>query len=535
MLIIGLVFGTPLIDAIAHGLFGTPPLYSVAFTVVLIGILYATILFRTKTLGLALTVALIVTSMFGANIPFASAAALRQFQGNLGPQLWLLEVPLILLVGYFAVYKRSIRDTTSRTELLFAGFVGWSLVVALVGNPAGMDAALYFTLRMLVGLLAFGVSMRAVRTGVIGYTTALTVFCATVVAQAIFAGVQLAAGHSFRLTVLGEAVIPRLDPIVYPNTGFTSDIIAGAFTGHGYILGILSVLVIPILLVSAVKAHRKWSVVLFSTTLYLILITRTSGSDSIRGGILIVLGTALLGVALAYYGLFGSVQTRITALREKVAGIGAVLFGVFAIVFYPSKRMSVIAQESKTQPTPETTTTATTTTATQTTSTTTTGQTVSTTTEATTTTTTTAEATAPATTWGHRWEQYRAGIEAFVENPLFGVGGGNFNYVSGTVYGPMDIHRMAVHNIYIGLLAETGLPGFLLYMGAILSVFVVGCLALLPGSKLRLETIGVMSGLLGVLGIAFWTHSPIDRITAFVPFWILCGLLVGNYYTGRES
>ena len=58
----------------------------------------------------------------------------------------------------------------------------------------------------------------------------------------------------------------------------------------------------------------------------------------------------------------------------------------------------------------------------------------------------------------------------FIENPLFGIGWGNFRFtVIGTITKDTEFE---VHNIYLQLLCETGIIGFLLIVIPIIGFFI---------------------------------------------------------------
>ena len=65
-----------------------------------------------------------------------------------------------------------------------------------------------------------------------------------------------------------------------------------------------------------------------------------------------------------------------------------------------------------------------------------------------------------------RFQMWRRGLTLFKENPVFGIGWGGYRY--NTIYG------IETHNVYIQLLAETGVVGFLIYVLTNAHLFILG-------------------------------------------------------------
>jgi hypothetical protein len=135
---------------------------------------------------------------------------------------------------------------------------------------------------------------------------------------------------------------------------------------------------------------------------------------------------------------------------------------------------------------------------------------------------------------GERLQQYVAGVDLVLRYPLFGVGGGNFRFVA-AAYGLPNKEGIPIpeplHNVYIMLLAETGLPGFLLYMGAVGLVFGAGLRSLLEDHKRDIHLV-VLVGFVAFSSFMFFTHL-IDRITVLIPFWALGGAVLGERAVAR--
>jgi O-antigen ligase len=78
-------------------------------------------------------------------------------------------------------------------------------------------------------------------------------------------------------------------------------------------------------------------------------------------------------------------------------------------------------------------------------------------------------------TMGLRYGLWQAGFQMWLDHPLTGVGIGQFdNYLPQYGIGLLPTHRLnlGAHNLYISMLAETGLVGFLLFSGMIANVLI---------------------------------------------------------------
>lgn len=69
-----------------------------------------------------------------------------------------------------------------------------------------------------------------------------------------------------------------------------------------------------------------------------------------------------------------------------------------------------------------------------------------------------------------RLSLWKAGMEIVWDYPWLGAGPGNFSNVVG-FYNP-DVVNLPVHNSYLGIAAETGIPGLLLFIALVISVLV---------------------------------------------------------------
>lgn len=73
-----------------------------------------------------------------------------------------------------------------------------------------------------------------------------------------------------------------------------------------------------------------------------------------------------------------------------------------------------------------------------------------------------------------RFSLYREAWQMFLDNPILGVGWGQFRYLTTGDY----LMEYNVHNVYLQLLAETGIFGFLVIAGSLLFPFIITLFAL---------------------------------------------------------
>lgn len=129
-------------------------------------------------------------------------------------------------------------------------------------------------------------------------------------------------------------------------------------------------------------------------------------------------------------------------------------------------------------------------------------------------------------TWSRieRWQQFSAAISLFVRYPIFGVGLSNFGLFFDRVLGIYYGFEATANNIFIELLAETGLIGFLLFT----SFFVVMFKRFLQAVKKIRDTeetiilIGLWSSFVAI--ITTWNFYPSYSLSFF---WVMFGIYIG--------
>jgi hypothetical protein len=122
-----------------------------------------------------------------------------------------------------------------------------------------------------------------------------------------------------------------------------------------------------------------------------------------------------------------------------------------------------------------------------------------------------------------RRAQYRAAARLWADNPLLGVGGQNFQFLA-TEWGVS--RSLSVHNVYLALLAETGI-GLAFFLLALGGSFAAGLWLLLRADESDGEY-GLLAGMLVYLAIAAWTEIATSIVLTGL-LWLFAGLLCGRY------
>lgn len=508
-LIASLMFVTPAL-ALATGL---PPLVFV----LLIGAGYGGFALVLRQLIPGIYAALVITSTFAANVPLASSEYLSNFIGNLGPEAWLAQAPLAALAIYFMITTTS--DSHDRNpsiaEMTFGGFVVWASLTATFGTAVRPNAALFFTFLMFQALVVFVAVRHAVQTGVMHFRTVVEIFALVIGAHSVVAAAQFFNRGILGVGQLGELARKSIATVSLGPFGeyFTGTFVAG-FTGMSFILGTLIAAAAPIVLALAVEntGWRRW--VLVASVVFMAAIVRVTGGDAARGAFIVsIVAFAAVAAILVRRGMVGSSeaeksppwQRAIPTMFTLAAGAGAIL--------YPSSKSGKDSNTQTIDPAASASTGATS------------GG---------------GGESSPATesvlegvtvpffdlsTMGNRIQQVIIGFAQFTEHPIFGIGAANFVYSATDLGLPKAV---PLHNIYVALLAETGLPGFVLFVGTLLLVLWSGWRALeaIEASD-RLLLGGVLAGLLGVLAFQGLGYSLLAKIPVIYSFWILAGAVVG--------
>lgn len=472
-LIIGLTFVVP---ALTLGL----GIYSLVF-VVLTGAVYGVLCLLLRRLLAGSLIALLVTTTFSANIPLVPG---YDVPGSLGPQLWLVQLPLVAAVVLVVVMgdRDTLADITT-AEMLFAALIIWSSVAALLGATVRLDTAFYFLLHLLQGFLAFFLLRYAVQQELFSFGLVAQLFVGTVVAQSVIAVVQFLNGRELGVTALGESGAMMFGKVSLPLLGtFPLGTHIAGFTGMAYHLASLILLAVPLAVMLTVRSSGWHRVAFAAAAIWMAGVLRLTGTDAGYGAFAVM--TVLLAVALLAVrrgdGADLSLPTRTLSPRAYALLAGAGVIIISGGVLLLTTLVSV-------------------------------GH--------------TAMSGLDAANLDTRIQQWMAGIDLFVQHPLFGIGGMNFIYHAAD-YGLTN--PLPIHNTYIAILAGTGLPGLLCYLALLGAVVWAGWVGA-KHSESGLLLAGMLCGMVGYFAYAFWAITPLIMSTSFFPFWILAGAVVGAY------
>jgi hypothetical protein len=120
---------------------------------------------------------------------------------------------------------------------------------------------------------------------------------------------------------------------------------------------------------------------------------------------------------------------------------------------------------------------------------------------------------------GNRWQWWKEAWHGFTEHPLGGSGAGTFQFTDLRLRQSSDVTALEPHNTPLQFLSETGVVGFLLFLGAAVSALWLGFRR--PGP-------------LPLVVAAFFAHSVVNYDWSFLA---VCGpfLLVGGVVVSREQ
>lgn len=463
-------------------------------------------------------VSLLVLMTVGANIPLAGGDSLV---GSIDPQLWAFQIPLIGVLGIYA-WQRWTRDgeplsvsvsplvswvrSLSRAHLLLLGFAAWTVLSLpfIAGPRPGMAA--WFTIYVVQLAAVFIFVTRLIEDGVLTRHSTVGIVLLAVGGHSLLAVAQVVNHGPLGLTYLGEGVHQvaaiSLGPLGTVPTGpYVSGVAGGAAFAS------LCVLAAPILAAVAYRAHGLQRVAAGLSAVLVVTLVQFTAWDASRGGLLV--GFGLLGCAwvTARFRLLERYAPDVLAVQAS--GLLGVLLVPFVVGIHslrrppgarsppprfddPPDRSDHFALEHlDPQPALDFVTTL----------------------------------SLPGFNVANfipRVFMYVIGLDLFLQYPIFGIGGANFAFLAED-YGFLTSHEM--HNLAIMLLAETGLPGFLLYTGALVAVAI-------GGWRVFRETsdplyLGILAGMAGYLA-AMMLRSGFIRAPAVLTFWALAAVLVAR-------
>jgi hypothetical protein len=515
LLVVGLVGIAPSI-AVFVQMIGLPVPRPLLLAVVAVGGLYVALIVAMGRAVLGTCISFIVTSTFVANIPLTAAAP--TYPGNLGPQLFLFQLPMLVLVIIYAINGEYSLDSFTRVEYAFGAFVLWSVLSALVGVAPRPYVALYFSIYMFVVWIGFGITLRSVRQEVLQLRGVLSVFLIAVYGHVVFAVAQFFNQGPFGFTVLGET-----------NRSFTRNIVdlgvlgeyhigvfLSGFTGGNSPLSILLILAIPIALALWRERDTIEQPFGFFSVLVMVGILRLTAKDAARGALLITILCFMLFWLWKARKEIGGLD-RIRKLVQRGKSYSILAIASIGIILYPSTTTGGTVKLGNSEKNGSNTGHAG-------------GSTPS-----------VINGNQPSSnpitvsipyfniaSLGIRLQQYVGAILIFLDHPIFGVGGANYPFVAKEYGLPAKLagNWFPLHNMYLAILAETGLPGFVFFMLAFVFVFWNGLRRFLKQNSDTLLAAGLLAGMVGYAAVAFWETNL--RFVMVVPFWMLMGALVAE-------
>lgn len=129
-----------------------------------------------------------------------------------------------------------------------------------------------------------------------------------------------------------------------------------------------------------------------------------------------------------------------------------------------------------------------------------------------------------ATSVGARLDYWRAAVQIIQQKPLFGTGPGTFSIPYGQLKAPEAEMARLVHNDYLEQGSDSGIPGFVLYLGFVCSIMVLLYRRIM--SNFDAAVFAIWLGILGFLlhgCVEFGLYIPAISWTAFAMMGILWG------------
>lgn len=525
LLVGGLAFCSPIIAWII-GKIGVGLPRPLMFAVIGVGGLYVALIVLIGEIELGSMVAFLVTATFVANVPLTASAP--AYPGSLGPQLFLFEMPLLVLFALQLLRGEYSRESFTWIEYVFGAFVLWTVLSALLGDVSHRDTALFFALYLFVILLAFSVTRRSVRRGLLDLRGVLWVFLIAIYGHVLFALAQFINQEPFGLTVLGE--IDRSYSYTAVDLGFLGThkigVFLSGFTGGNSPLSVLLILSIPIALVLWKERPVGQRVIGYLSVVLMVGVLRATAKDAARGALLIAIVLFSLIWLWVHYERKSDADWIQTLIHQGKWYGTTVALSLVALM-YPSTttgrsgKLNLGGGDGDNSSTNESINNSTTPSANNGSSS---GSSIG-------------GGGDPATisipyfdlgSLGIRLQQYVAAFFIAADHPLFGVGGANYPYIAKQYGLPAKLrgHWFPMHNMYLATLAETGIPGFLLFMATLAMIFREGIRRVLADRSGDLLAAGLFAGMLGYAAVMFWEVNV--RITLLLPFWLLMGALVAD-------
>lgn len=484
-LIVGSLFFTP-----AFGLgmttIGAPLTLSLLCCLLAVVGIYGSIAISNGDTYSALTVAVLVLMTIGANVPLGP----HPDGITVGPSIFIVDGALIILG---AISLRSWRrQVICKEHIFFLFYVTWTIILIAAAPGPRSDVMIWHSIHVARYVVAFVIIARSVGSGWIEPPDALGVVVLAIIGHTIVASFQVITGPIEGLTVLGFN--PR---VVATFASFPAGPYIGGFTG-GSPFASLVIISIPIIF-SCIFSDRIPRFFALVGTVWLAFILQFTAWDAARGALLVCLYTGL-----AIFGWWhtdviwsrGDVISEIWAQsRLRIQLMSVMSLVITAAIAWQYTQSNSDAEHGPVFLDPEL------------------GQ------------ITLQSVNIPGFSTenlGIRIHQYVGGIDTFFQYPFTGLGGANYNYIA-LAYA--DKQNM-IHNMYIGVLAETGIIGTILLFGGITMVLLhLWTIAKTEDSPVWL---GLLVGLVGFFSLQLLQPQYLRPVTMTSVFGIL-GIITGKY------
>ena len=128
----------------------------------------------------------------------------------------------------------------------------------------------------------------------------------------------------------------------------------------------------------------------------------------------------------------------------------------------------------------------------------------------------------------------RVALRLIADRPIFGTGLANYSFESPAYVVPekgipLDQLSQRVHNVYLLLASETGIPGLVFFLWFVVVIIFVTFKAIKsPDSTIRNIAFGILTGYIAVL-IAFLSSPDYDDYNVKMIFWAISGFMYSTY------
>lgn len=490
----GLMFIVPSVTVVVRWL-GLDLPYPLLLSAAAVLFLYVMMAVLIRELLRATLCSFVVTSTFAANLPL-NESTIAIMPGSLGPQLWLAELPLVVLVLYVALNGWFRSTPISFAELAFGGFVVWAWVSAAFGSGPRPLTAVYYAFFMTILLIIYITIGRLLTAEETTAPEILAAFVVAAASHAVFGVLEFANQESFGFSHLGENFTQYSGEVYIPLIGqMKTGLFVSGFASGGAVS--IMVMAIPIALGFAYSRQGRSRLPYLGSAVFMAIIVRVSASEAGRGAMIVGL-LAFLGFLFVSKGSF--------LLERAIEGITMVVIGATSVYVWPFSTTSTPPGSSSGSPSSSPGTTP-------------------------------SDPGGSTTPWFSellqqvipvRYLQYKGALDIAHRYPLFGLGGGNWPYVAGS-YGlwipSTETIPRPIHNIYLSTLASTGFPGLILFVLFLSTVMFQATVRLVrDGSSLR---IGVWSAVIGFAVFGMLGPQLVLAPAAF-PFFLIAAIAASD-------